>query len=512
MSPCDKNVLGVDHLASITSNATSDPCCSAMRGGNDSPFSRSSKTKRTPPSVSVKETEGNNSGVVRGKQVSGKPTKEEPAPKRINGASSTGKEKTYDKAAVSREKQLGEGLKEALGQSLDTLRLQIASLREREEALISACLEEITTMELAVKKQPNVNTVVKRGLPKLCDFLKEIQTKRRTWKNMEEVLCRETQTRGRLMSSPPAMQRQTSKRSRETSASPQEANNPRPIEKKKREEEAWQEVKKRKEKKAKTSKIPAESADVAAKKKEVKRSAPKARRSAISIKPGANKSYSEVLKDIKDRIDPDKIGAEIRAIRQTRDGQVLMELGRTADAEKLSAALVTALGTSGTVRSLVPKISVEIRDLDCLTEKEDVEKALKRDFQETGELKVVITKTNAREQRMAIVEMGEKVAASLLKQGRIKIGWVSCRVRRRTTVQRCFRCLGYGHVSRACRGPDRSHLCFSCGEADHKAKDCKSPKHCVLCAEKGLDQLAHAPGSGNCAVFREALEKARGLG
>lgn len=61
----------------------------------------------------------------------------------------------------------------------------------------------------------------------------------------------------------------------------------------------------------------------------------------------------------------------------------------------------------------------------------------------------------------------------LLAVGRIKIGVVSCRVRvpvRRVT--RCYRCLQYGHMSKECKGPDRTRCCRRCGEDGHKAISC----------------------------------------
>lgn len=61
-----------------------------------------------------------------------------------------------------------------------------------------------------------------------------------------------------------------------------------------------------------------------------------------------------------------------------------------------------ALGTAGAVRNLVPRTSLEIRDIDTLTEAKEVEEALKRDLGDaTGEMKIFVTKPNGRDQRLA---------------------------------------------------------------------------------------------------------------
>ena len=73
---------------------------------------------------------------------------------------------------------------------------------------------------------------------------------------------------------------------------------------------------------------------------------------------------------------------------------------------------------------------------------------------------------------IAIFSIEEKSAARFLQTGRIHIGWINCRMRRREQVTRCFRCLRYSHVSRICKGPNRSSLCYKCGDVVHKAMDC----------------------------------------
>ncbi|XP_046677328.1 uncharacterized protein LOC124365395 [Homalodisca vitripennis] len=74
----------------------------------------------------------------------------------------------------------------------------------------------------------------------------------------------------------------------------------------------------------------------------------------------------------------------------------------------------------------------------------------------------------------------------------------------------CFRCLGYGHSSRNCKGPDRSKNCLRCGGNDHKRKDCDK-SCCFLCKDKGLggNSLGHIPGSGKCSIVKAALEEVK---
>ena len=60
----------------------------------------------------------------------------------------------------------------------------------------------------------------------------------------------------------------------------------------------------------------------------------------------------------------------------------------------------------------------------------------------------------------------------LLSRGRVKVGMVYCRVRKKEQKVRCFRCFAFGHMSKACVGPDRTELCRRCGVRGHHVVNC----------------------------------------
>lgn len=242
----------------------------------------------------------------------------------------------------------------------------------------------------------------------------------------------------------------------------------------------------------------------------------RSRSEAVIIKPLKGKTFADVLKDIRNKVKPEDNAADIRSIRKTRDGAVLLEFQKSTlieNMEKFSKSLREVLGQDGDVKALIPRTTLEIRDMDGITTVADVEEAVRRDSGNIhGELKISVTKPNSWGQKLAIFETTDEDAQKLLEAGRIKIGWLYCRVRARTIFPRCFRCLSYGHLARKCEGPDRSKLCFKCGESCHKAADCrKNNPQCMLCTDKGVNEAKrnHAPGTGACTVFREALEKVK---
>ena len=92
-------------------------------------------------------------------------------------------------------------------------------------------------------------------------------------------------------------------------------------------------------------------------------------------------SYASILRELKKRVNPDKLGAIVQGIRETRSKDLLVELKcSTKSRGRLDAAFKETLVDRRTVRHLIPRIEVEIADLDPTTEAEDVKDAVRSFF------------------------------------------------------------------------------------------------------------------------------------
>ncbi|XP_046742524.1 uncharacterized protein LOC124409152 [Diprion similis] len=234
-----------------------------------------------------------------------------------------------------------------------------------------------------------------------------------------------------------------------------------------------------------------------------------ARPDAVLIKTSGSANYAEVLRTIKRQVDPEKTGAQITAVKKTRGGDVLVELKRgSSGVQALRDAVAGALGQGNKVAALEPMLTVEVRDLDDVTEAAEVKEALYSTLQVevTGEVRM---RRGYNGTQVALLRLPERMARRILAVGKVKVGWCVCRIRERVAVDKCFRCQGYGHRSGECVGADCSNACRRCGKAGHKEKDCQASPSCLLCSKNNW-KADHFTGSGRCRAFREELSKAKG--
>ena len=165
------------------------------------------------------------------------------------------------------------------------------------------------------------------------------------------------------------------------------------------------------------------------------------------------------------RVNPHELGATVQGIRETRSKDLLVELKcSTKSRGRLDTAFKEAVGARETVHHLIQWIKVKIADLDPTTKAEDIEDKVRSFFHKEPEMEITVSlsKTPYRGNQKAYVLLEEARALKLLKGAHIKIGWVSCKVRRKKEMNRCFRCLGFGHIAADCGHSEEGHLAGSC--------------------------------------------------
>lgn len=448
----DRNVAVVADLAIATAKAT--------RKDEESAFIRSSKILRSPvlktPTVSTDCIEG--------------------TPVKRNGEGNT-------IVPTPREDQNSNN-------QMSPREELISEERAAEERSLKQCREVIKKMRLALGKQKNISLDVKNGISKLDELLDVISNHRMSWKKAESEQKLQLKTKQK--------EKLTQKANDTPVTSKRSASSPAQIEITKKPKtnvsnNEWQTA---------TQKKPKKSAQNAPKAGMTREKKP--RTDALLIVPREGHTYAEVLQNLRSKIPPAEADAKIKAIRKTRNGALLMQLARGEKiGEKLSEAIKTTIVDSAEMRELKSRTTVEIRDLDSFTTCDEVTAAINGLLEKpSGDIKVNLSGPNNREQKRAIVTLSVEEAKTLLEKGKVRIGWVSCKIREFISIRKCFKCFRTGHLVYACKGPDRTNQCIKCGKSDHKIKECKNKPKCCLCAENGREDLEHIPGSQRCPESR----------
>lgn len=380
-----------------------------------------------------------------------------------------------------------------------------AAERKLEEQLL-AIRSNLVKMKARTNVQKNVSRVITDGMGEIEESVEVAMYELQRMRQLRQLTVTEEQRTGEGLATP----RVKRKAGRQTPS-------PEPGTSDKQEDpgkETWATATKRKKRKATAE--PETDANGTArtgtkwpKARRTDRPDLKPRRGAILIKPAQGKTYADILRYMRQNVNPTDNQVDIRAIRRTKDGSVLLQLEQEQERQIFQKKLQDALGQTATVKDMTSRVTLEFMDLDCVTTAEDVAAAINRETGTETERNVHVFGVNNRGQALAVCEFDATEATDLLKKGRIKIGWVNCRIRPRLRVPRCFKCLGYGHVRNDCTGPDRRDCCWKCGQKGHMGKACLNTPSCFLCTRIANQDLAHVPGTSSCAVFKAALTEGK---
>lgn len=216
------------------------------------------------------------------------------------------------------------------------------------------------------------------------------------------------------------------------------------------------------------------------------------------------RSYAELLKTMKKSIDIDRMGIKIETLKKTNRGDLLMKVrgGR----EKAIALKEEIKKNTENVQVIVRSGDeiVHIGDIDAGIEEEELKQEIRNNYNDLQEnqVKILSLRPTINGNQAATVTIRRDIAADLAQKGKIKIGWVFCRVRKRVNIIRCFRCLQFGHRMAECTGEDKTDMCLKCGELGHKAKDCGNSPYCITCGTGG-----HRADQTKCPIYRKLVNE-----
>lgn len=244
-----------------------------------------------------------------------------------------------------------------------------------------------------------------------------------------------------------------------------------------------------------------------------KRKKPATRPDALIIRKKGDRSYAEILSQVKQDPGLNDLGNRVEKIRKTAKGELLIVFsGNNAEqTAQFKTSIKEKLGDDADVETRIHERDILIKDLDETATKEDVIQALSREVDGAKALTtdaVIAMRQAFGDTQTAVVRLPADTATKAIDVGKIRIGWVICRIREKIRPLKCVKCWNYGHLKRYCKSDiDRSDLCIKCGGEGHKADKCSKDASCLLCLERGDGaDSKHVAGSGRCPVYVRALQ------
>lgn len=225
----------------------------------------------------------------------------------------------------------------------------------------------------------------------------------------------------------------------------------------------------------------------------------------LIMKPG-ERTYAQLLKEVKEQVDMKQLGVEVKNVRKTRGGELMLTIrGGAEKTEPVRQAIESKLKDVQVKNLKQPETMFQIYGIEATTTQMEVKEAIARTIGEDNDnVTVKAIRTTTYDEQVATVAVSRPVDKKLKTVKSVKIGWNLCRVREWIQLPRCHKCQSHGHLADSCKGPVRSSCCWNCGEEGHKATSCSNEKYCIVCATKG-----HKSGTRQCPVFEKLLVEAK---
>lgn len=173
--------------------------------------------------------------------------------------------------------------------------------------------------------------------------------------------------------------------------------------------------------------------------------------------------YTEITKKLEN---PDAI----KRIRKTRTGQLLFELESKEDIEKIKNQMMKTVPEDQVIQVLQKSFDLEIRDLDPVTEKEDILLALQREFNiGREEMFVKALRSTKIGTQMAVVDMPLKYLKTIMDKSKIIIGFTKIKLTPAPKIIKCYKCHLMGHYSTNCTTKIKENTvrCRKCNKDGH---------------------------------------------
>lgn len=176
---------------------------------------------------------------------------------------------------------------------------------------------------------------------------------------------------------------------------------------------------------------------------------PRARPLAIIVTKN-EENFPQLLKTIRQTVNPAVTGNAITKMCKTTNGKLLVEInGGAGGAETVREEVRRSLDPTAKVWRMTDESPIEVRDLNDETTSEEVLGAISVQTGDSAARLVSLRRVYG-SAKTAVVILPSAAAKRLYTVGRLRVGLVYTRVRHTKFPSRCFRCMAFGHQARDC--------------------------------------------------------------
>lgn len=213
-----------------------------------------------------------------------------------------------------------------------------------------------------------------------------------------------------------------------------------------------------------------------------------------------SKSYSDMLKTIRENIDPEQMGVGVHTIRKLKDNSLLIMTDKGK--KEILTKELSENNNFQDITIIEKKCDLILAGMDAVTTKEEITAALQQKINvQEQDITIKSLYENRSSEQIATISMSVGNAQKLIESGPIKIGWSMCRVKEKIRIARCTNCLKMGHTQKACKSKKSDvKKCLKCLQSGHESKDCENTSHCISCDKEG-----HRSDSMSCPKYRKLV-------
>lgn len=230
---------------------------------------------------------------------------------------------------------------------------------------------------------------------------------------------------------------------------------------------------------------------------------------AIVVKANEQKSAETIMLDVKQNFSPKS--SQVQNMRKTAKGDVLIECLTKEATEEFKKNVETKLGdkyTATIAGKRRPKVVVN--GMEEKFSVEEIKKYLTSQnglfFKNESDYNIVHVFSTKKNHGFKM-ELCPELFHAVMEQGRLAIGWNTCKVEEAFNVSRCYNCNAFNHQAKSCKA---TRLCPKCGQ-EHDISQCQAEtekcSNCVSANESlklNLD-INHAAWNASCMVLQRKI-------